>query len=154
MKDQLLFLGSDHRGFTLKQDLRHWLESKQISYQDLGNNLKDDQDDYPDFAQKVAQTVAQDDKALGVLICGTGIGMCIVANKVPGIRAAVAHSVEEIQAARSHNHLNILCLAADWLDSKQLGKLIQAFLETPVSNEARHQRRLHKLAKMENLNTI
>ena len=149
----LVRVASDHAGFELKNRLSELLP--EIEWQDLGPH-NGDSVDYPDYAAKVAQAVADAEDAgrvpaLGVLICGSGIGMCIAANKIPGVRAAVAESPLAAQLAREHNHANVLCIGARLSTAEQAVKIIRAWLEATPSEAARHQLRIEKLAKLDGL---
>ena len=148
-----IFLGADHRGFELKEKLKEWLAAKGHEVHDLGVHRLEPGDDYPDFAIAVAEEVAKDPTASrGVLLCGSGIGMDFAANKVRGIRASVAWSVEAAAHARSHDDVNIISIPADWTLPEMAAEIIRAFLETPFSNEERHVRRLKKIGEIEERN--
>ncbi len=139
-----IYIGSDHAGFGLKQVLAEHLQEQGYEVQDLGV-YSEASADYPDVAHQVAQRVAQDPKASGVLICGTGIGVCITANKHPGIRAA--HACEPVSArlAREHNDANIVCLGARIVGTELAKAIVETFLGTPFSHDERHLRRIHKI---------
>lgn len=143
-----IYIGADHAGFELKEKLKKWLNHHQIEYEDLGNTINDPNDDYPDFAGKLAKRVAKEGTQ-GILVCGSGHGMCIVANKVKGIRAVVPWSFKEVNLARQHNDANIICLSGWDHTAHYSTKLMQRFLETPFSGEEKHVRRLNKIKKME-----
>lgn len=147
-----LFIASDHAGFALKQKL---LESKIpvtggtgfYEWADLGPSDSKSVD-YPDFAEKLARSVKSND--LGVLICGSGIGMSIAANKVAGIRAAHVSDPVSAKLAREHNHANVLCLGARFSAPEYALELVQQFLNAKPSTEGRHAARVEKIAKLEN----
>ena len=139
-------IGCDHWGVNLKQDIIKVITGAGHSYEDFGCYTTESVD-YPDIAQKVAEAVARDDFERGILICGTGIGMCIAANKVKGIRAARCHNAFSARRARQHNDANILCLAAEE-DEKQAPEIINTFLTCEFEG-GRHQRRVDKIRKME-----
>ncbi len=146
-----IYIAADHAGFELKEKLKPWLEHHQIAYEDLGNNKLDPKDDYPDFAAKLAKKVVKDGTS-GILVCGSGIGMCIAANKIKGARAADPISFKEARLAREHNDANIICLSG-WFNSYHYStKLLQRFLQTPFSKDERHVRRLAKIKKLESEN--
>ncbi len=139
-------IGCDHRGLQLKQFIVKLIAEAEHSYEDLGCYTADSVD-YPDIAKKVAEAVAKGDFECGILICGTGIGMSIAANKVKGIRAALCHNAFSAQRARQHNDANILCLGAE----EEQG-LIPEIVETFLSYEfegGRHLGRLNKIKDME-----
>lgn len=143
-----IYLGADHAGFHLKEKIKQWLDKKHIPYEDVGNKKYDPVDDYPDFAVKVAQKVAKT-KQLGILVCGSAQGMCIAANKIKGIRAAVPFSLKEARLAKEHNDANIICLSGWDMHFYKAMKMIEVFLRTPFSAEARHKRRVQKIMKLE-----
>ena len=143
-------LASDHRGTAARAALRAWLERSGYQVDDLGTNATG-RVDYPDYAFQVAQRVQSGQAERGILICGTGIGMAIAANKVPGIRAAPVYDTELAEMARRHNDINVLCLPADRLDDDQRARLAERFLETPFDG-GRHARRLEKIAASEEAN--
>jgi len=141
-------IGSDHRGVELKKTIINRLEETGHEHQDFGS-YDTESVDFPDFALKVAQGVAGGDFERGILICDTGIGMCIAANKVKGIRAALCYNTFNARRARQHNDANILCLGGG---EKQLqdpvAEIVDAFLNTEFEG-GRHQRRIDKLKAME-----
>ena len=139
-------IGCDHRGLELKQSVIKVITDAGHRYQDLGCFTADSVD-YPDIARDVSGGVAKGDFDRGVLICGTGIGMCIAANKVKGIRAAVCTDVFRAQRARQHNDANIMCLAAED-ENSDIAEIIDAFLTTPFEG-GRHSSRLDKICAME-----
>ncbi|MFC2066705.1 ribose 5-phosphate isomerase B [Chloroflexota bacterium] len=140
-------IGCDHRGLTLKQFVAKLLSETGHSCEDFGGYTSDPMD-YPDIAKKVAETVAKGDFEYGILICGTGIGMCIAANKVRGIRAASCHDAFSARRARQHNDANILCLAAEE-GKARVPAIVETFLTTEFEG-GRHQLRLDKISAMEN----
>lgn len=143
-----VFLGSDHAGFGLKEEIKKHLHKKGFEVQDLGTD-SEESTDYPDYAAKVAKNVASGKGALGIVVCGTGTGTAIAANKVYGIRAAQATSVYLAQMAREHNDANVLSLGSRVTKTKEALKMVDAFLSTPFSNEERHRRRIQKISRIE-----
>jgi len=143
-----IFLGSDHRGFYLKEKIKKYLEKLGVDFEDLGNKKFDPYDDYPDFAFLVAKKVAEG-KGMGILICGSGEGMAITANKVKNIRAAVAFSSKQVKLLREKNDINILALSSDWTKEGVVKKIVKTFLETKFKKIKRHQRRIDKIKKIE-----
>lgn len=146
----MLFLGADHAGFEYKEILKEHLSQIKSPFEDLGNTQLMEGDDYPDFAEKVAIRVSKG-FGIGVLVCDTGIGMCIAANKVKGVRAALCTSVFMAQRAREHNNANVLCLAVSENSSQEMIEIVRAFKDTPFSEEVRHLQRLKKISMMERL---
>jgi len=146
----MLYLGADHRGYYLKEGIKEFLKSRKIEFKDLGNSVYDKNDDYPDFAELVAKKVSQKPKDnFGILICGSGQGVCIVANKYSQVRAALCLSAWMAQKARQDDAINILCLAADLTDSQTSFRIIKAFLKTDASQDEHYQRRLKKIIQIE-----
>ena len=140
-----IYLGSDHAGFKLKEKIKKWLNKQKIPFEDLGNLKYDPKDDYPDFAKKVARKVAKT-KSLGVLICGTGQGMCIAANKIKGIIAAYCYDKKTAKHAKEHLNANIICMGG--INQRTAKNIVQTWLKTKVSQEPRHIRRLNKIRKL------
>ncbi|MBI3385006.1 RpiB/LacA/LacB family sugar-phosphate isomerase [Candidatus Gottesmanbacteria bacterium] len=145
----MLYLGADHRGFKLKEFLKKHLEEKGIPYQDLGNTIFDPDDDDVDFAEKVAKKVAGESSSKGILICGSGVSVCVAANKINGIRCGQVFSPEMAKHAREHDDINILALAGDVLEEKVAGQIMEKFLNTDFSNKERYLRRINKIKKLE-----
>ena len=139
-------IGCDHRGLELKQFIIKLITEAGHSYKDFGGYTADPVD-YPDIAQKVAEAVAKDSFERGILICDTGIGMSIAANKVKGIRAALCHDAFSARRARQHNDANILCLAGEE-GQDTVREILEAFLSTDFEG-GRHQHRLDKIKAME-----
>ena len=144
----MIYLGADHAGFHLKEELKKYLEELGYQYEDLGNQEMDLQDDYPDFALKVAERVAETNEK-GILVCSTGLGMCLAANKVKGIRGVAVWDEFTAIQSREHNNANILCLAGKVLDLETAKKILWVWLETEFSQEERHVRRLKKVEEIE-----
>lgn len=145
-----LFLGSDHGGFLLKESLKTWLHNSGHEVVDCGNTVLDPSDDYPDFAFAVADAVAKDPQARGILLCRSGAGVTIAANKVKGIRAAVCITPEEAAFNRAHDDLNVLSISGDHTPEDGAQKVIEAFLTTPFAvHEERHLRRVKKIIDRE-----
>jgi ribose 5-phosphate isomerase B len=140
-------IGSDHGGLDLKETVISVLKEMQLEVEDLGTHDKNSCD-YPDFAQKVAEGVAAGTYDKGVLICGTGIGMSIAANKVPGIRAALCNEIYSAQMARAHNDANILCIGARVVGAGVAAEIVKAFF-TVEHEGGRHARRVEKIHLLE-----
>ncbi len=141
----MLYIAADHAGFPLKEELKNFLAQEHYEVTDLGNKELDLADDYPDFARKMAKAVLESDDAGGILICGTGQGMCIMANRFPGIRAALVHDEFTARDAADHIDANIICLGGRVTDAETAKKLVKIWLETEFSGEERHKRRLEKI---------
>jgi ribose 5-phosphate isomerase B len=143
----MLVIGSDHGGLDLKEAVKVALTARGIAVEDYGTD-NGDSVDYPDFAEKVAGAISRGDVTLGILICGTGIGMSIAANKFPGVRAALATDEFMAQMAKEHNNANILVLGGRVLSVDLAIKMVNVWLDT-VYEGGRHQQRLDKIAKVE-----
>jgi ribose 5-phosphate isomerase B len=140
-------LASDHRGYKLKGSLKKFLEERKMEFLDVGT-FSADSVDYPDFAMLAAEKVSHGDYDRGILICGSGIGMCIVANKFPGVRAAVCHDVSAAKMSRKHNDSNMLGLGADVINEELARKILHVWLETKFEG-GRHLRRIQKISEIE-----
>jgi ribose 5-phosphate isomerase B len=140
-------VGCDHRGVAFKEFILSLLAKQKLSYEDLGT-YNTDPVDYPDIAQKVATGVAKGDFDRGILICSTGIGMCMSANKVKGIRAALCHDVFTATRSRLHNDANVLCLGAEVVSQEVAREIVAAFLNTKFEG-GRHIKRLDKIRALE-----
>lgn len=140
-------VGSDHRGYPLKEEVKKVLT--QLGHQAVDLGCHDTGScDYPDYGQAVARAVASRQCELGVLVCGTGIGMSIVANKVPGVRAAVCHDVFTAQRAREHNDANVLCLGSDILGTTLALEVLKVYLNSTFQG-GRHTRRVEKINSLD-----
>lgn len=141
-----IYIGSDHAGFELKEEVKKELSSLGLEFEDVSPNF-DENDDYPDAALAVAKKVAEE-KTRGILICGTGIGMSIAANKVHGVRAALCASNKQAELTRKHNDSNILVLSG-WLEkADNISEILKTWLETDFEG-GRHERRVKKIEAME-----
>ncbi|MFN4914610.1 MAG: ribose 5-phosphate isomerase B [Sphingomonadales bacterium] len=138
-----LAIGSDHAGFKLKNELLVHLLEKGLELQDFGPDTADSVD-YPDYAHKVAESVATGENDLGILICGSGNGVCITANKHKGIRAALAWEEEIAALARQHNNANVLCVPARFVSKAKAFKIVDAWLDATFEG-GRHQNRVSKI---------
>jgi ribose 5-phosphate isomerase B len=143
-----IFLGSDHAGFEMKNELKKFLEEFGYEVKDLGDESYKEKDDYPDFVFPVAQAVAKDPKnSRGIILGGSGQGEAMVANRVKGVRAAVIYDYNEniVILSREHNDANILSLGARFIDLNEAKSAIRIWLETPFSEDERHKRRIAKI---------
>jgi ribose 5-phosphate isomerase B len=140
-------IGADHAGFELKEIIKHTLDELRTPYRDFGTD-SDESVDYPDFAAKVARGVASGEFDRGILICGTGIGMALAANKVGGVRAAPVMDLETARLSREHNNANILALGARVTTPERALDIVRLFLKTDFEG-GRHERRLGKIAALE-----
>lgn len=143
-------LASDHAGFHGKEAIKKTLDEMGLSYEDFGTTSLDSVD-YPDYAELVAKAVAKGEYERGILVCGSGIGMEIAANKVPGIRAALAWNEETARVSRSHNDANIVAVGERYTPPDTIDRIIRTFLTTEFDG-GRHTRRIEKIAKLEKSN--
>jgi len=145
----MLYIAADHGGYPLKEELKRFLIEGGYEVADLGADELDLADDYPGFAFKLAEQVAQDEETGGILICATGQGMCMAANKVAGIRAVLVHNDFTALDAASHLNANVICLGGKITGPEEAKKLVKIWLDTEFSEDERHVRRLRKIEEME-----
>ncbi len=138
-----LMIGADHAGFALKKTILEMLSAKGVRWKDVGT-FSDESVDYPDFAFKVARAIASGQVKTGILICGTGIGMSITANRLPGVRAALCNDLYTVRMARAQNNANILALGSRVVGPGLAQEIVKTFLETPFE-KGRHLRRIKKM---------
>jgi len=142
-----IVVAADHVGFRLKQQVVEYLRSQGLEVEDCGTSNAE-RVDYPDFAEKVAARVAAKEADYGVLVCGTGIGMMLAANKVPGVRAVAANDTLSARMAREHNNANVLTMGARMIDAAIMHQIVDAWLSTPFAG-GRHERRLKKIEALD-----
>lgn len=147
-----VYIGADHRGFSLKEELRPWLEEQAHEVTDVGAETYKDGDDYVDYARAVAKSVSSDTGSRGIILCGSGVGVDIAANKIDGIRSGLGFSAEQVKSARNDDDINVLALPADTVNLDQAKEMIQTFLTTPFAHIDRYERRIEKLKKIEETN--
>jgi ribose 5-phosphate isomerase B len=146
----IIYIGADHNGFYLKETLKTALKKDGYEVIDLGDSKIDDGDDYPEFASAVAEKVAGTGQEVrGIVVCGSGIGVDIVANKFGGIRSALAISADQIRAGRRDDDVNVLALAAGFIQPGDALDIARAFLSTPFGKEERYSRRLGQISDLE-----
>ncbi|MAG28559.1 ribose-5-phosphate isomerase [bacterium] len=145
----MIYLGADHAGFKLKEKIKQYFEKHSISYADLGAQDFDKDDDYTDYAVMVAKKVSLEPKARGILICGTGNGMAMAANKIKSVRAALAWDVYSAEKATEDDHANIITLPARDISHRRAIKVIKAYLDAKPSKASSHIRRINKIKKLE-----
>lgn len=143
-------LGCDHRGLQLKQMIMNLLTDVGHTHKDFGCYYDTTRVDYPDFAQKVAEAVAAGEFDCGILVCGSGIGMCMAANKIKGIRAAICHDSFSARRSRQHTDANILCLGQDIVGQELASDIVQSFLSAEFEG-GRHAERVEKIRALESL---
>ncbi len=142
-------LGADHAGYVLKEAIKEYLAQKNIEYKDFGT-FKLDSCDYPEFSYKVSTAVANNEADLGILVCGTGIGMCITANKIKGIRGALVYNEETARLSRLHNNANVLCLGGRMLKEEEALKIVEVWLNTSFEG-GRHENRINLISQLTGL---
>lgn len=140
-----IYLGADHGGWERKEMIKKTLKNSIYAIIDLSPPDFNENDDYPDIAFAVAEKVVGESDSLGILICGSGLGMCIAANKVKGIRAAAVYNEWAARVSREDNDANTLCLPGRYLDDNEIKKIIKVWLAVKFSEEERHQRRINKI---------
>jgi ribose 5-phosphate isomerase B len=141
-------IGADHAGFGLKREIAEMLRAAGHNVVDEGTN-NTESTDYPDYAATVGRAVADGSADRGILVCGTGVGMAIAANKINGVRAALAVNPDEVQLTRRHNDANVLALGANYTDAQTANQFVKLFLETEFERGGRHERRVQKITELE-----
>ncbi len=145
----MIYISSDHAGFELKKEIKIFLKRKKYAFQDLGPKKYNKDDDYSDYAIKIAKKTAEKRNNKGILICNSGHGMNITANKIKGIRASICWNEKSAKYAKEHTNINILCLPSEFITEKDSKKIIERWLKTKKSDAKRHLRRLNKIKKIE-----
>ncbi len=140
----MIGIGSDHGGFELKKEVMAYLDKNNIAYKDFGTHSTDAVD-YPDYAKAVCGSILEGECDKGILICGTGIGISMTANRIKGIRAALCHDVFSAEATRLHNDANVICMGGRIVGGGLALKIVDTFLNTDFSNAERHMRRVDKI---------
>lgn len=141
-----IFIGADHRGFELKNKLMEYIQDKNIRVEDMGNYAHEPNDNFPEFGKKVAIGVSQKpEEFLGIAICGSGIGMSIATNRVKGVRAGLCSSIKQVEHGRTNDHMNVLCLAADYLTFDEAKDMVDAFINAPIKNDEKYIKRAQML---------
>ena len=146
----MIYIGADHRGFALKGQLKMFLRDSEHEAIDIGAESFVQNDDYPDFASEVGKKVSENpNENRGILLCGSGVGVDIVANKFSGVRSVLGFSKEQVASARRDDDVNVVSIAADYVTQKAAQDIVLAFLETSFSGEERFLRRLQKIDRIE-----
>ncbi|OGH91955.1 MAG: hypothetical protein A2534_01170 [Candidatus Magasanikbacteria bacterium RIFOXYD2_FULL_39_9] len=147
----MLYIGSDHAGFQLKKDLVKYIKTElNKEIEDVGPEVFNDTDDFPDYAVPLAKKVAADKENFGILICGTGQGMCITANKIKGAYAIIGYNILATELGRKHNNANILCLPGNPPSLDFAKAIVKKFLDTKFDGDERFKRRNKKIEDLEN----
>ena len=147
-----VYLGSDHRGFSLKEKIKDWLASWGFEAVDLGAESYNPKDDYSLYAEKVGSVVAKEGNSLGILLCGSGIGVDIVANKIDGVRASIGKSPDQVKAGRNDDDMNVLVIAADYTKQDEVRQMVEVFLKVKFSGKERFVKRLEDISRIEKNN--
>jgi len=143
----MIYIAADHRGFQLKETIKNWLAENNYQFEDLGNTVLDPEDDYVDFAgaAALATTNNKENTTKCIVICGSGVGVSIVANKVAGVRCGLGFNLEQVKKARTHDDINCLALPADFIGEEEALDIVSVFLKTEFDNEEKHRRRIEKI---------
>jgi ribose 5-phosphate isomerase B len=150
-----IYIGSDHRGYQLKERLKKWLKKEKYKVEDMGAYKYDEKDDYTLYAEKVASMISDKDRAkerggeFGILLCGSGVGVDIVANKLDGVRASLGLTVGQVASGRRDDDMNVLVIAADYTKEEEAKRMIEIFLSTKFDKKPRHKRRLEEIKRIE-----
>ncbi len=146
----VIYIGADHKGFELKERIKLFLTDKGYQVADLGSNRYDENDDYADFAEAVARKVSMNyEAARGILICGSGVGVDVVANKFPNVRSALVSSSDQAYDARHDDDANVLSLGANYVNPAEAEKIVLTWIGTPFADEEKFRRRLGKIRNLE-----
>lgn len=144
----MIYIGADHRGFELKEKIKEFFDELGFDYEDMGAFTNDPADDFPEFAVKVAKSIL-DHEDRGIVICGSGVGVDEVANKVSGVRCGLAINKDQIRAARHDDDINVLALAAEHTSEEEAKEIVKIFLDTEFSSEDRYKRRIQQIEDIE-----
>ena len=143
-----IYLGTDHGGFEMKEELKKWLVQKEYEVIDVGAHELDKEDDFVDYAQRASEQMSDDSDGVGILLCKNGVGVSVVANRFLGIRCVLGFDEGQVEKARNDDDVNCLALPAEYIDLEMAKKLVVKFLETDFGGEERFVRRIHKLENM------
>jgi len=147
-----IYLGTDHAGFEIKEELKKYLQSLGYEVEDCGAHSLDPQDDYLDFIYPVAKKVSENKDSKGIVLGGSGQGECMVANKVKGVRAAIGYNEYGAEMSREHNDANVLCIGGRVLNAEKAKEIVRLWLGTAFSGDERHVRRIKKIEELEDKN--
>lgn len=144
-----IYIGADHRGFDLKEKIKKHLSPKDYELKDIGTYSFNPKDDYTIYAEKVGSLVGKDKMAMGILLCGSGVGVDVVANKFDGVRSSIGKSRDQVKAGRNDDDMNVLVIAADYTKEEEAITMVETFLKTPFSGKKRYKKRLSDINKIE-----
>ena len=148
-----VYIGADHRGYKLKEKIKDFLVDRQdIELKDMGAYKLDEKDDYTLYAEKVAVMVRDNPHSFGILLCGSGVGVDVTANKFDGIRASIGKNPGQVSAGRADDDMNVLVISSDFTSDGEAEKLVKSFLKTKFKGKARHKRRLEEIRELEENN--
>jgi ribose 5-phosphate isomerase B len=147
-----IYIGADHRGFALKEKIAKWLIEWEYELLDVGAASLDPGDDYTKYASEVASLVSKNKDSKGILLCGSGVGVDVVANKFDGVRASIGKSAEQVKAGRRDDDMNVLVIAADYTVEEEAKEILKAFLKTKFDEATRHKKRLEDIRRIEENN--
>ena len=147
-----IYLGADHRGYELKEKVFQWLVAHDFEVEDYGAYEYDEKDDFTKYAEKVSSVIGKSAEDKGVLFCGSGVGIDVVANKFDGVRASVGKNNDQVRAGRNDDDMNVLVIAADYTSGDEAMTMIETFLKTRFSGKERYKRRLQEIKKLEENN--
>ncbi len=146
-----IYIGADHRGFKLKESLKKFLDNTEYEVIDLGNDHYDEDDDYPDFAKKVAEKVSEDpENNRGIVICRSGVGVSVTANKFKNVIAGLIFNSDQALLSRRDDNVNVLALASEFINGDSAERIVDIWLRTPFSGKEKDERRLEKIKEIEN----
>ena len=144
-----VYIGADHRGYELKEKMAKWLFEWKYEFIDFGADKLDFKDDYTLYVERVASIVSGEEGSRGILLCGSGVGVTVAANKFDGVRAAIGLSPKQVKAGRNDDDMNVLVIAAGYVNEKEAKKMLKVFLETKFAGKTRYKRRLGDIKKIE-----
>lgn len=148
----MIYIGADHRGYELKEKITQWLFEWGYEFMDMGADHLDPNDDYTVYVGKVASVVGSEESSKGILLCGSGVGADVAANKFDGVRASIGKSVEQVAAGRNDDNMNVLVIAADYTKENEAKEMAKAFLETKFGSKERYKKRLEDIKRLEENN--
>jgi len=147
-----IYIGADHKGYNLKEAIKGWLRELDYDMDDVGALMLNPRDDYTTYASKVGSKVGLNKGTMGILFCGSGVGVDVTANKFDGVRASIGKIPDQVKAGRADDDMNVLVIAADFTDMVSAKNMVKVFLETKFDGKARHQKRLDDIKKIEENN--
>lgn len=148
----MIYLGADHRGYELKEKVARWFFEWGHEFMDVGADHLDENDDYTTYTERVASMVGKEERSKGILLCGSGVGADVAANKFDGVRASVGKSARQVKAGRNDDDMNVLILAADYTKENEAKEMVKAFLETKFGDKERYKKRLEDIKRLEENN--